>query len=258
MSRKSVSGGFCSEQDYGRSGCALEKLECSSEQKFYSSRQIQAPGYRSSCSLPNYVRKQSLKQCADGTCSPNNASCTDLGLYDMNDTKTCLVENTLFGRCGDRCLWSPDDCVNETWKFPSQLCSCDQVQVGACKKDNQIFCAVSPAGCDDLSTWISPIEIKFTTDIRCFLCREKTVPFTHYPVAVDNIEPSPTRAPSGAGVSENTIGAFVGGVVGGVAGATMVLFLFNFLRNRQTLNTEAKAPLTFIDISKNDEDVSAL
>lgn len=35
-----------------------------------------------------------------------------------------------------------------------------------------MFCAVSANACDDLSMWLTPLEVVANTDTNCFLCRE--------------------------------------------------------------------------------------
>lgn len=261
MSRVSVKSGLCDSKDYYVSFCALEKTECKSGTIFYSNRQISWG--RSSCLREQFVREKSLGECADGTCSPNALSCGELSFNSVRNNGACFVNNTMFGRCGDRCLWSPDDCVNEAWTFPSELCSCDQVQVGACRKDELLFCAVSPDGCDDKSTWLSPSEIASTTDFRCHLCRENTFIL---PVSENTTKSSsekfensdePYDLVPNPGSSSN-YGPFIGGTIGGVVGATVVMTIFIYLRKRQTRREQlSKAPFTVVDASQND-DVSEL
>lgn len=257
MPRNSVQGGWCPDLGYGNVSCVLEKTECPNENVFYSSRQIQLPGQiRSSCLDPKFVAEKSLGQCADGTCSPNAASCDKLGFYKYDTIDTCSIENTTFGLCGDRCLWSPDDCDNETWIFPSDSCSCDQVLVGACKKKEDIFCAVSLDACDDETTWLSPFEVVSTTDTRCYLCHEKPkgmytpTPTPYDPVKKVNTEPS--------------LGTMIIiGVATGVAiGAVMMIAVFLCVRKRQAraCNDDEKKktiPCASVVISK-EEDISVM
>jgi len=266
MSRRSVKGALCSSLTSWSSNCALERSECPNEYVFSSTRQV-VP--RSSCLLPKYVPDKSLGQCADGTCSPNKASCGEMEFSSsVNSTKNCPIENTLFGRCGDWCSWSPDECVDESWRFPSPDCSCDQVQVGACKRDDQIFCAVSPDGCDDKATWLSPSEVVSTADFRCYLCREKSNGMYHNPYEFENEEPYIPAAeePYIPAAEDNTesstrISIFIGGITGGVIGTAMVLALFLYVRKRQIQTSkddgEKTAPCASVSISKKD-DVSVL
>jgi len=237
------------------------------------------------CLWSSTVHEKRVGQCSDGTCSPNKASCgSGLDFMDAKQsTENCDVDSTAFGRCGDRCSWSPDDCsVGEEWTFPSEGCSCDKVQVGACEKDGQIFCSVSPDSCDDKATWLHALDVVSTTPNVCYLCRAKSIPIvpTTAPVAapvaapvdlnkpsskdsiiaVDNVKspsaesnpsvgynPSTSSKPSGG---PNT-GVVVGAVVGGVGGAAMVLVLFMFARKRQIQNSRAvvKAPLPYVEVS---------
>jgi len=231
----------------------LEKSECNEESNFRSSREMQgAPqiAHGGICLHSKTIHEKRLGECADGTCSPNEASCDGLDFADVEQsTGTCIVENTSFGRCGDRCSWTSDDCTDEVWTFPSQECSCDQVQVGACQKDGLIFCAVSSDSCDDEATWLSPMDVTTTTSFRCYLCREKTQVQSNNN-AVDNEETIP-------GISKRSNGSVIGAVVGSLAGAVIVLILFVFVRKRQGQNSNGvvKAPLPSVDINKDDVSV---
>ncbi len=180
MSRKSVQAGHCAYPD---AYCAFEKTQCTDDLNFRSSRQMQGAPERAHggvCLLQESIRAEPLGECGEGTCSPNAASCITLGgtastLYNdiPFDGKKCLVEETKFGRCDDRCSWSPDDCdFGERWTFPSEECRCDKVRVGGCLKDDKVFCAVSPDACDDISTWLDPKKVDTDTNYKCFLCRE--------------------------------------------------------------------------------------
>jgi len=232
------------------------------------------------CLWSQTIHEKRVGQCSDGACSPNKSSCGGLDFLDsQQSTENCDVDSTLFGRCGDRCSWSPDNCsAGEEWTFPSQGCNCDQVQVGACEKDGFIFCSVSPDSCDDKATWLSPVDVASTTPYQCYLCREKIVPVAppvaapvaapvdnNKPssedsiIAVDNVKPSPAGSnpvggynpsASSRGSKTNT-GVVVGAVVGGVGGAVMVLVLFMFVRKRQDRNSRdvVNAPLPFVDVS---------
>jgi len=289
MSRRSVQGGWCSRLTNFGSKCALERSECSNEHVYYSSRQISS---NSACLDPTFLKEKSLGLCADNTCSPNEASCGDMGFYNVPIYKTCLVEDTLFGRCGDRCSWSPDDCVDENWIFPSPDCSCDQVQVGACKFNeyNMILCAVSPDGCDAKTTWLSPSEVVSTTDFQCYLCREKNTGIYHDPnvvviqepdepddLVVNNEEPDDpvvknqepddlvvkNQDPFSPAAEDNTesssraIAIFIGGITGGVIGTAMVCAIFLYIRKRQIQTSKGDgdktAPCVSVIISKKDD-----
>lgn len=178
MVRQSLQGGYCY---YPENVCAFEKNECLDTDKFASSREMQdAPGAHGGiCLKQSKILSTLLGKCEDNTCSPNAASCPNPGSYvesPANDD-SCLIENTTFGSCGNRCSWSPESCLaGETWTFPAQDCSCDQVQVGGCMKDDEFYCAVSPKGCDEFSAWMSPLDTVDASGKTCFLCRENMPP----------------------------------------------------------------------------------
>jgi len=256
MSRKSVQGAYCPDKGYGTDACILQKSECPTNARFSSSREMQGSpniAHGGICLHSQTVHEMPLGSCVDGTCSPNEASCGVLGLHSVKDVETCLVKNTAFGRCGDRCSWSPDDCGDNKWIFPSQGCSCDQVEVGACEKDGHIFCAVSSDSCDDTSIWLSRDRVKSTTAYQCFLCREKTKPIepdTNEDLNnEDGANVSPDRASRGTS-------ALVGGLTGGLVGAAMVVILFLFIRKRQAGKAgKTKIPMKAVDVETDNVSV---
>lgn len=128
-----------------------------------------------------------------GVCAPGATSCMmDEVFYDAskqyedNDTG-CVVENSKYGSCRSTtggqqgwCAWSPDDCTeDEIWRFPDHDCRCDKVKVGGCQKnlgedlnDRTIYCAVSPLGCDEQSTFIDARNVQAEAGYECYLCRK--------------------------------------------------------------------------------------
>jgi len=251
------------------SSCVLVKAECDEEIDFNSSRQMQGAPNRAHggiCLHSSTIQEKLLGECADRTCSPNESSCSGIGFRDvLQSTRSCSVEGTMFGRCGDRCSWSPDNCLaDEEWTFPSPGCSCDMVQVGSCEKDGKHFCAVSPDSCDVKATWLSPTAVS-TTGTNCFLCREK-ISVAHN-TAVDSSGISASEgstsvgstsgvSTSGGGSNKN-VGVIVGSVVGGVGGLAMVVAAFVFVRRRQDRNGRevVTAPLPTIGVDKDDVSV---
>merc|ERR1711933_332603 len=181
MVRKSVQAGYCDYPDYV---CALEKTFCESgDVLFRSSREMQGAPERAHggvCLLQESIREYPLGNCVSETsgtaCSPNEESCEGFGEFSLSGA--CMIDDTKFGRCGNNhCAWSPENCSEgEEWNFPSNDCSCDQVKVGACEKDGDVFCAVSRDSCDDKSEWLSPLEVSMKSDIDCFLCNEMKAP----------------------------------------------------------------------------------
>jgi len=275
MSRKSVQAAYCPQNGYGSNACVLQKSECPFNNGFYSSREMQnSPNiaHGGICLHSLTVKEKPMGSCADGTCSPNEASCGELGYHSVKDAETCLVQNTSFGRCGDRCSWSPDDCVGDNWSFPSQGCSCDQVEVGACEKDGFVYCAVSPDSCDDRSIWLSHDEVEFTTDYRCYLCRENIKPSDSVAknsadadssidsVATNSADMDPSindRTEVSSERSTSAPGAVIGGIIGGIVGVTMVMILVLFVRKRQAQKAKNvnKAPMKTFDVETDNVSV---
>jgi len=199
------------------------------------------------CLHSQTVQELAMGNCADGTCSPNEASCGDLGPHTNNDTKNCQTKETLFGRCGNRCLWSPVDCEGN-WVFPSEDCTCDKVEVGACEKDGSIFCSVSPDSCDKDSNWLSSLEV-VRTGYQCYLCREEAVTLD---LEYENSE-DVALLEDISEASDNS-GTIIVGVTAGIVGAVMVLIVSLFIRRRQ-IKPSNKAPFPAVDLQKDDVSV---
>ena len=257
-------------------------------------------------------------------CSPNAESCqsesdsttpdifTSNNDYDKNNNinnNNCVVGDTFFGRCNSdlRCAWSPEDCDDndgtiddnrsnsDFWTFPVFDCTCDNVQVGACisSKDatdlatatEDIFCAVSSDGCDDMQTWIRPTDVMGVAGFDCYLCREESTTTTITTTATAPPAISTTTAPpaistttdtdttdtisSSSSSSSNTMnvndnndnnsGLIVGVVLGAVAILSIVGFvgwkLVNSSRNRIFLTAKERSfnneppPTTAVELS---------
>jgi len=246
ISRESVKNGFCDygygecEGDLKGECCALEKTECgdSNESIFMSSRQIESAseGHGGACLLQESVREKPLGECSivskastvETICSPNKASCETRGeFFEVeagSSDKMCKVENTLFGRCGDRCSWSPDDCNgSEKWTFPSEECACEKFRVGGCQKDGNTFCAVSKDACDDSSEWLSPLDVTKESNIECFLCNELGKGGTTYTGSSTTISSSKQGSDQiSQNEGQNTI-VLVAGIVGALLAAFCIV-----------------------------------
>lgn len=180
MTRRSVQGGYCDSEGI----CAIEKQGCIDPSDYRSSREMQGAPDRAHggvCLLQETIRGERLGKCGNGDCAPNADSCLfggDSFLTPLEQSSTCQIDSSFFGRCGpNRCAWSPDDCnANEGWEFPVKACSCENVQVGACRKGlGEVHCAVSPDGCDIDQAWIRPTDVIGIAGFNCFLCREKSM-----------------------------------------------------------------------------------
>lgn len=189
MTRKSVQNGYCAGG--GDYHCALERSECTDATSFRSSREMQGAPERAHggvCLLQESMLGKPLGDCSISgtppnatTCAPNPAACKDDEVFQSGvkplegifNPSGCVVENSVFGKCGDRCSWSPDDCAGgEDWTFPAEECRCDYVQVGGCTKDDQLFCAVSSDACDAKSTYLNPLQVAAENPFTCYLCRK--------------------------------------------------------------------------------------
>jgi len=231
-----------------------------------SSRQMQGAPERAHggvCLLQESIREKLLGNCVSSEissteCSPNKESCIEGGFRDdFQLSGSCTVDNTKFGRCGkDRCSWSPENCsADEEWTFPSEDCSCDQVRVGACEAKGEFSCAVSKDACDDLSSWLSPLELTAKSDLECFLCNtveviDSTPSLSSAAVDsdiatfTDTKRGAPYLQQSAAGRSSSSsfstdqnsssnIGPLFYGAVGGLTAIIAVVVLIAMIRLRQ-------------------------
>ena len=189
IEQKSVRSGFCSSSS--RLFCALEETKCSESDSiiddsfvFSSSREIETTpdahgGY---CRRYDAFKDLRFGRCIDGLCGPNAESCGNNNMLGEDDTNTCTIESTLYGKCDDRCSWSPNECQSgELWSFPVDDCTCEKVLVGACVTSigthTSVTCAVSPDGCDKSSIWVSVIDLTIEHQVECTLCRQPSSQF---------------------------------------------------------------------------------
>jgi len=246
--RDFVQSPVCNDMNYIR--CVLEEWECMGG-SFQSSRLLQnfdSLSLESRCMSQEALRSKPLGRCKEtGICAPTAKSCSR-GLWTNLDDD-CQVKDQIFGRCGSRCSWSPDSCSpDELWVFPSTGCTCDKVQVGACEKDNILYCAVSPDACDDEANWMSPIEAG-----ECFMCKDPILtPTTSPPTASPVVQrasiprasiPESNRPLGETEEDSKDGGAAVGEIIGGFFGAGTVLLALLFggiymIRKRKAKQTE--------------------
>jgi hypothetical protein len=278
MPRKSLQGGFC---NYPDASCALESTDClTGTDAFSSSRQMQtAPGAHGGyCLLQDSVKEIAVGKCGNGSCSPNAESCGGDGSSYTIDTSTsdtvfnpaCTIETTKFGKCGDRCSWSPQDCnANEEWTFPVSECTCDKVRVGGCVKSGFTYCSVSNLACDSASIWFGPTAVTAETGNECYVCRQSTpIAATDDDKAVENddgteenyvgeIEGGTKDSPKKA-----STGVFLGASLGSVAGVASLIVIFALVkhkRNKAKRTKQHEPPVTVPSTNdENGEDVSVL
>ena len=99
-----------------------------------------------------------IGRCADsGECSNLASTCEDSSSFVALD-ENCTVTQDLsagedvykyvtYGRCGDRCVWSPENCrEGEDYTPFDPDCKADKVQIGACFAGHA-FCAIGAESC---------------------------------------------------------------------------------------------------------------
>jgi len=156
----------------------------------------------SECLRPENAEAVPIGRCFDSSqdlevCTSVKEACTVPDKFQPN-AEGCMVANenrmdssgllrhwSLYGRCDDTCVWSQDDCLaGEAW-YPathsyyntaSKECTCDVVQVGACKNPkNKYSCGISSFSCDEFSTYISARDLKGMAGAPdCRLCMPVT------------------------------------------------------------------------------------
>jgi hypothetical protein len=90
----------------------------------------------------------------DGPCSNLAVRCDDPASFIPQDPDCRITkdygpsgEYTSYGKCGDRCVWSPSDCEEgEEYVRDDSSCTADKVKLGACL-DGYGYCTVSQKTC---------------------------------------------------------------------------------------------------------------
>jgi hypothetical protein len=138
-----------------------------------------------------------IGRCMDsGACSNLASRCEDSSTFVALD-ETCTITQDLssgediisyvtYGRCGDRCVWSPENCLEgEDYTPFDPDCKADKVPIGACFAGHA-FCAVGPESCTQAGFADEPYwdheRVQDMVGANCFLS------FLPLPLA-------PTRAP---------------------------------------------------------------
>ena len=110
-------------------------------------------------------------------------------------SSTTGIKYTTYGRCGERCVWSPDDCLaGEDYVTNDMECTANKVQLGACL-DGFGYCTVSSKTCVNVDG-SNTAEPYYTHDdflekfqINCYLADLPKPP------PPPTIAPLPTTAP---------------------------------------------------------------
>jgi hypothetical protein len=114
-------------------------------------------------------------QCEDDDCN-RVRSLLPFIEYDPTCTTTQDLLNdeyVTYGRCGNRCVWSKEDCLEgEEYIQNDDKCTADKVQIGACFAGHA-FCSVSKASCTQINLPDEPYmthqEVKEKIGANCFL-----------------------------------------------------------------------------------------
>jgi hypothetical protein len=266
--RNSVQAGACF--DATSHNCALEATACRHPASFVSSRELQsvANAHGGHCLKSDSVGAIAIGRClgdgGDAYCASDEALCLS-GLTflapladDPDALPGCKVRQegsagqglpTSYGRCGQvDCVWSSSDC-GETFLL-DPTCTCEKVIVGACEREGQIFCSVSPQACDEESQWMSPQQLQQQTDHDCYLCREYGDPS-----GFEETTPSTSNVTSSGNLKKN---ALIGGLVGVFLGLALMFAVFVVVRSRRNVGKKGIAeqnnnpPPSEVDVSCQD------
>jgi len=239
MKRLSLKAGHCITESGSR--CTFERSQCGVDDTvvspWRSAGEMRGAPYTAHggyCLLAKSVREMTLGRCSGvDQCVPNAASCKFAA--NFNEAYDCVMEEVTFGSCGERCSWSPADCLaGEEWTFPAAGCSYDKVRVGGCDEwDMSVYCAVSVDGCGAGSTYLTPLEIVAKMDTECYVGMAATVPVEDS-VAQLNEALAETGTGFASGGTETGTGSASGGlgvpaIVGAAVGGALVAALVGYV-----------------------------
>ena len=112
---------------------------------------------------------------SNGVCAGSARDCTGNTFAPIEpgtQKAECTVGNSFYGRCNQRCSYSASDCKQTETHTPNwPTCTCDKVQIGACRGINNsgdYFCAVDSSACGNTHTFVSVYDLP--TSMQCFLC----------------------------------------------------------------------------------------
>jgi len=167
----------------GTQTCVAQPEDYCDEETFVTAHYLRANHGHPLRSCAGELENVVIGRCGDsGECSNLPSGCeneTTWDEFDENCTTTLdySIEEegtrVTYGKCGERCVWSPDDCLEgEDYVRNSPDCTANKVQIGACFAGHA-FCAVGPAACTQPGQPDEPFwnfhEVKENVGARCYL-----------------------------------------------------------------------------------------
>mmetsp|Transcript_30774 Transcript_30774/g.46671 ORF Transcript_30774/g.46671 Transcript_30774/m.46671 type:complete len:545 (+) Transcript_30774:62-1696(+) len=242
ISRYSTASGACvNDKEYV---CALESTQCADGFTFLSARQLEVqfqntPVIQCLAEADNVPMGQCTQDRDNQICTGHFSNCegcfeTEEVCFQANVEKCAMqpkdqgdgsINFATFGLCVNpnlpdtnrHCVWSRNECPSSdvwitpnTWLDSEELtvndfCTCDRVQIGACRYNDQFICAVSPDACGAGGSYIGAKDLtEQRPDVDCRLCNNFDIPKD---VALTLKRPDAPKnvAPKSAGVSGGTI-----------------------------------------------------
>ena len=271
---------------------------------FVSSRQLMqlestSPGY--SCLNSNGSNRAHyvfLGRCVDRNdnfvCTSDAENCKRPEVFEQQDelctlqadlSPTSINDRSFFASCWlkpeesdeKRCFWTGADCPEGSINHGADpysnflLCPCEDTETGACHQqgENQYICAVSSAGCDGSSVFLSVKQLQDQAGIDCRLCRT--------PIKIpDKLASAPISSPTtttggttqgvvppwdeGGNSSGMTRGALIAVAVsaGTLLGGVLVVSARRFRRRRNCNNARGGTAIVIetVDVNKNACDIA--
>lgn len=200
-----------------------------------------------------------IGRCGEGgPCSNMAERCDDPSSFLPMDPDCRITKDygpsgkyTTYGKCGDRCVWSPSDCSEEeVYVRDDPSCTADKVKLGACL-DGFGYCTVSQDTCANLDgktiePYYNHSSFLEKFDTNCYLA---DLPKTPAPVAPSR---APTMIPTALPTSSPTLGTSSpmvqkarlsdGDILGIAIGSALVVGIsFGFVASRICSNKQARA-----------------
>lgn len=143
-----------------------------------------------------------IGRCGDsGECSNLPSGCENEDTWEKYDESCTITVDSMpqtqlsyvtYGRCGNRCVWSPNDCMeDEDYIRKSPECTANKVQIGACFAGHA-FCAPSQESCTQPGRIDEPFlthqEVRDNVGANCYL--------SSLPPLIAPTKPPRTKAPN--------------------------------------------------------------